>query len=95
MKPPNEESSFEFQDEGELSVLLGIKIEKTNDDKFHLTQSGLIEKVLIASGMNDCNPNSTPSGLEPLGPDKDGEDMDESWEYASIIGMLMYIANNT
>ena len=51
MKPPNEESSFEFQDEGELSVLLGIKIEKTNDDKFHLTQSGLIEKVLIASGI--------------------------------------------
>ena len=33
--------------------------------------------------------------MEPLGPDDNGEDMNESWEYASIIGMLMYLANNT
>ena len=29
------------------------------------------------------------------GPDKDGQPMDKNWEYASIIGMLMYLANNT
>jgi len=55
----------------------------------------LIEKVLTASGMIDCKPNTTPSALEPLGPDEEGEPMNESWEYASILGMLMYLANNT
>lgn len=45
--------------------------------------------------MADCNPNSTPLALEPLGPDLEGESMTESWEYASILGILMYLANNT
>ena len=45
--------------------------------------------------MENCNPNTTPSTLEPLGPDVDGKSIDESWDYASIIGMLMYLANNT
>ena len=45
--------------------------------------------------MNDCNSNLTPSTLEPLGPDIEGEYMNESWEYPSIIGILMYLATNT
>ena len=95
IKQPNEESPFEFRDEGELSAFLGIKIEKTKDGKFNLTRPGLIEKVLVASGMIDSNSNSTPSALEHLGPDEHGESINESWEYASIIGILMYLANNT
>ena len=43
--------------------------------------------------MEECNPNTTPSTLDPLGPDKEGQPMNESWEYPSIIGMLMYLAN--
>ena len=95
IKQPNEENPFEFRDEGELSAFLGIKIEQTREGKFILTQPGLTEKVLSAAGMSDCNPNSTPSALEPLGPDEHLDRIDESWEYASIIGMLMYLANNT
>ena len=60
-----------------------------------LIQAGLIAKVLDTAGMADCNANTLPATLERLGPDKDGEPMNESWEYASIIGMLMYLANNT
>ena len=45
--------------------------------------------------MEDCNPNITPTTLERLGPDVDRKKMNESWDYASIIGMLMYLANNT
>ena len=95
IKQPHEERPLEFRDEGELSAFLGIKIDKTNDGKFYFSQPGLILKVLNASGMLDCNPNSTPLSLEPLGPDYDSENMNESWEYASIISMLMYLANNT
>ena len=44
--------------------------------------------------MEECNPNTIPSTLDPLGPDKGGKPMNEVWEYPSIICMLMYLANN-
>jgi len=95
IKHSNEEQPLEFRDEGELSAFLGIKIEHKGTNEYYLSQPGLISKVLKAAGMDECNPNSTPSTLDPLGPDKEGQPMDESWEYASIVGMLMYLANNT
>ena len=46
--------------------------------------------------MVDYKPNTTPSTLDPLGPDFEGQHFNEKWEYyASVIGMLMYLANNT
>ena len=70
-------------------------MKKQQQDEFYLSQPGLIAKVLNAAGMVDCNPNTTPTTLEPLGPDVDEKKMEERWEYASIIEMLMYLANNT
>jgi len=95
IKQPHEESALEFRDEGEVAAFLGIKIDKRSTSEFYLSQPGLIKKVLEAAGMSECNSNTTPSALEPLGPDIDGAAMEENWEYASIIGMLMYLANNT
>ena len=95
IKHLDEEQPLEFRDEGELSAFLGIKIEQKDSNEYYLSQPGLIDKVLKAAGMQECNPNATPSTLDPLGPDKESQPMDESWEYASIIGMLMYLANNT
>ena len=95
IKQNNEEHPLEFRDEGELSAFLGIKIEQRANNEYYLSQPGLITKVLEAAGMQDCNPNLTPSALDPLGPDLEGEVMNEEWEYASIVGMLMYLANNT
>ncbi len=91
IKQPNEEQPLEFRDEGEISVFLGIKIEQKGDNEFYLSQPGLIAKVLEAAGMEECNPNIIPAAMEPLGPDIDGDPMNEEWEYASIIGMLMYL----
>ena len=45
--------------------------------------------------MEECNPNKTPSTKEGLGSDKDGEPMTDSWNYRSIVGMLLYLATNT
>ena len=95
IKQGSEEQPLEFRDEGEVSAFLGIKIEQKGDSEFYLSQPGLINKVLNAAGMEDCNPNTSPSTLEPLGPDLDGSIFSEKWEYSSIIGMLMYLANNT
>ena len=37
----------------------------------------------------------TPTTGAPVGADSDGLDFEEDWEYASIVGMLMYLATNT
>ena len=37
-----------------------------------MKQTGLIERVLQAMGLQDCNPNRTPASQKSLGIDKDG-----------------------
>ena len=86
---------FELTREGSFSEFLGIKFEKMADGAINMTQKGLIQKILEASGMTDCNPNWTPASSTPLGSDPDGEPMDEPWNYRSIIGMLLYLTTNT
>jgi hypothetical protein len=41
------------------------------------------------------NTVDTPATTDPLGTDLEGEPFHEDWGYASVVGMLMYLANNT
>jgi hypothetical protein len=43
--------TFSLQDEGSLSAFLGIHIKKVDENCFHLTQCGLIEKFLCVTNM--------------------------------------------
>jgi hypothetical protein len=46
--------------------------------------------------MTDCNPNWTPAVTVALGSDPDGAHYDQAkWNYASIVGMLLYLRTNT
>ena len=59
--------------EGDFTEYLGMKIEPTADGKgVHMTQSGLIDKILKATNMEDCNPNHVPASQVALGSDPDG-----------------------
>jgi hypothetical protein len=87
-----EQHKFELRDEGEVGDFLGIRITKQADGTFYLTQTGLMEKVLKAAGLQDCNRCLTPASTTPVGSDVDGAPFIEYWEYASIVGMLMYLA---
>ena len=44
--------------------------------------------------MTDCNPARFPCAVTPLGTNPNGAQHSEDWEYASAIGMLMYLAGN-
>jgi len=87
--------SFYLRDEGAVGDFLGIRIKKTSSRSFQLTQLGLINKVLKAADMEDCNTVSTPASTTPLSKDADGDPFTASWDYATIMGMLMYLAGNT
>lgn len=45
--------------------------------------------------MIDSHRVRTPAGTTPVGADRDGVLFDEDWEYATIVGMLMYLSANT
>jgi len=45
--------------------------------------------------MTKCNAKPTPAALHPLGSDANGACAIESWSYASVIRMLMYLASNS
>jgi hypothetical protein len=59
-----------------------------------MTQKGLIQKVLAATGMSDCNTRGSPALSAPLGTNADGPRRKDSWNYASVVGMLMYLSSN-
>ena len=87
--------AFELRNEGEVNDFLGIRISKTGPKSYYLTQPGLIKKVLAHAAMENCKPVSTPAVSTALGRDEHGKEFSESWDYASIIGMLMYLSQNT
>jgi len=87
---------FELTREGSFTEFLGIKFVKDpKTNAITLTQKGLINKILQAKDMVDCNPNWLPASQVGLGSDPDGQPMRESWSYASIVGMLLYLSTNT
>ena len=78
-----------------VSELLGIDIKTLNDDGFQLYQTGLIPKVLEATGMDNCNGLPTPTKVEtPLGTDANGSGVKRDWpnSYYYVIGMMLYMA---
>jgi hypothetical protein len=82
-------------DEDNVFSFLGVSITPNKaTNMLTLTQTGLIDKVLTATGMQDCNTRGSPSTMTPLGTDARGAHRKEMWNYASVIGMLMYLSSN-
>jgi hypothetical protein len=81
--------------EGSFAEYLGIQYEQLDNDVISMTQTGLIQKIIDATGMNECNSNKTPATRECLGSDPDGKPMEEAWNYRSIVGMLLYLSTNS
>ena len=66
----NETTAFAF---------LGVSITPDPVTKLlRLTQGELIQKILDATGMTDCNTDGSPSTISPLGTDADGARRKES-----------------
>lgn len=87
---------FELTREGSFSEFLGIKISPVDDGRnVHMTQRGLIDKIVSTLGLENCRPNWTPAQQAALGIDPDGPPMKEDWSYPSVVGMLLYLSTNT
>ena len=90
--------NWEHSNVESVSEFLGIDIKTLDNCGFQFCQTGLIRKVLEATGMEDCNGLPTPTKVEaPLGTDVNGSESKRYWpnSYASVIGMMLYLASNT
>ena len=86
---------FDLTMEGSFSEFLGIKFEEVATGKIHMSQRGLIKKIFTATGMENCPPNWTPAARRVLDSDENGDAIAETWNYSSIVGMLLYLSGNT
>ncbi|MGH3055543.1 MAG: reverse transcriptase domain-containing protein, partial [Gaiellaceae bacterium] len=88
-------NEFDSVVEDDVSTYLGIKIRKLDDGRLEMSQPYLIERILEATKMQECNGKATPALESPIGTDKDGVNRQDQWVYASVIGMLMFLQANT
>ncbi len=79
---------------GDVYSYLGVEVRREGE-YIKLTQTGLIQDILASTFMTGCGSQSTPANIQPLGSDTNGDPPSEPWSYASIIGKLNYLANNT
>ena len=88
------DGTFGIKNEGELSWVLGLKIER-NDDRIAVSQAAYIEQLLTRHNMDQCRPAAVPlpSGMI-ITNDPDGKAADPE-EYRSMIGGMMYLMTNT
>jgi len=58
-------------------------------------QQGLIDKVLRVTNMQDCNDKPNLACTKPFGTDADGPRCQQSWDYTSVNGIIMYLTSNS
>ena len=71
-----------------------MQIERNSDGTIELTQTGLIERIICAMGLEDANTKRTPAVVGALPKDADGAECNETFSYASVVGMLMYLTGH-
>ena len=81
--------------EGTAEGYLGVDTQHI-DGKIHLTQSGLSQRIITAMGLTKySNSCPTPAEVSPLAKDIDGDKASGTINYASIVGMLLYLCGHS
>lgn len=88
-------TGMDLHKEDDVAGFLGVLIEKNENGLISLTQTGLIDRIITTLGLDSANSKKTPAPLEPLGLDRNGPKFADEYNYASVVGMLLYLANNT
>ena len=89
-------NEFLLEREEDLARFLDIQIERNKqNNKITLTQTGLTDRILETMDMKDWNLKYTPADKDPLRKDLDREPCCEEWDYRSIVGMMLYLAESS
>lgn len=89
---------FDLNEEEDYAGFLGIDISPPNDnpDVLELLQVGLIDRILSVLGITDkLKVGTLPASTTLLSKDENGDPRKASWNYASVVGMLLYLSSNS
>jgi hypothetical protein len=95
-------TEFEMKDLGKTKFCLGLQLEHLHTGIL-IHQSAYVQKVLEKFNIDKAYPSKTPMAVRALKKDTDpfqsrqeGEEvLGSEYPYLSVIGALMYLANNT
>ena len=78
--------------EDNVAGFLGVHLNIDHTDgTIELTQVGLIDRIVSAMGLTDATEIKTPAEYGARQKDEDGENCDTSFNYPSIVVMLLYL----
>jgi hypothetical protein len=91
------EANVDLEEESDAAGFLGVDLVRMPGGRIHMKQPGLIKRIIAALGFNESETASkkTPAERKPLIKDEEGEMAQESFSYASVVGMLLYLAGHT
>jgi hypothetical protein len=91
------EQGLLLEQEDDAAGLLGVTMTRTEEGLLEMKQTGLIDRILDALGLDSkLSTNKwTPAETKLLTCDTDGEPIQGSYSYASVVGMMLYLAGHT
>ena len=91
------EQGLLLEEEDDAAGFLGVTMCRNQDGTLELKQTGLIDCVLEALGLDTkmATGKWTPAEATPLTKDEDGEGPQGSFSYSSIVGMLLYLSGHS
>jgi hypothetical protein len=95
----SDHDKFMLSKEEDYAGFLGIDIRESThtEGAIELLQTGLIDRILKVLSLDGDNVKirHEPAASTPLGKHEDSSPRKESWSYASVIGMMLYLASNS
>ena len=91
------EQGLLLEQEDDAAGFLGVTMTKTEGGHLELKQTGLIDRIVEALGLDQkmATPKWTPAEAKPLTKDEDGEMPQGSFNYSSVVGMLLYLSGHS
>ena len=91
------EQGMLLEQEDDAAGFLGVRMNKLQDGAMELKQTGLIDRILEALGLDSklATGKFTPAEATPLTKDEDGEPPQGTFSYSSVVGMMLYLAGHT
>ena len=86
---------MDLEKEEDVAGFLGVHINRKDDGTIELTQTGLIARIISALNLEDRHGKETPAEFGALPKDIGGETRNGTYNYASVIGMLLYLSGHS
>lgn len=85
---------MELEPEDSVAGFLGVHIDRDErNGTIKLTQKGLIKRIIEALGVTKGI--HTPTTTDALPIDAEGDPPDQTYNYASVVGMLLYLSGHS